>query len=224
MAFRKKGHNAFSCDIADCYGDHPEWHIKDDCQNILLGNCVFKTVGGDEIFVANWDLIIAHPPCTFLSNVQAPLYDKKKFGNEKVKRRRMNQKKAIDFFRLFTQLECRWCIENPPGIMNVIFRKPDQIIQPFWFGEHATKRTCLWLNGLPALRKTKLVTPPEPHKYKNSNSLGEWMYKTSLLPPNERSRARSKTFEGIANAMADQWGDESNFTIKTNSIQKTLIF
>lgn len=207
-AFRKRRHNAFSCDIENEYGGHPEWHIKTDCIDVINGNCSFFTEDSKEHFVTRWDLIIAHPPCTYLCNCQAPLYNIERFGIEKVSERRRKQNEAISFFLSFTDLNTKVAIENPVGIMSRIYRKPDQTIQPYFFGDAATKRTCLWLFGLSPLKPTKMLdlTSLKKHKFPNSNSMGEWYYKTSCLPAKDRAKARSKTFEGIAEAMADQWG------------------
>ena len=205
-AFRKRGHNAFSCDIEKEYGEHPEWHIQTDCMDVIYGECRFFTNDSIEHFINKWDLVIAHPPCTYLCSCQAPLYNEKKYGKEKVQQRRMKQNEAIAFFKIFTALDTKCAIENPVGIMSKIFRKPDQIINPYDFGEPVRKKTCLWLSGLPTLIKTNPVEPESQHHFKTGYNMGDWMYKTSCLPHKYRAKARSKTFEGIAEAMADQWG------------------
>lgn len=205
-AFRKRGHNAFSCDIEDEYGGHQEWHIKNDCVNVINGNCTFFTNDSTQHFIESWDLIIAHPPCTYLCSCQAPLYNIEKYGLEKVNERRVRQNEAISFFMIFTSLKTRVAIENPVGIMSSLFRKPDQIINPFDFGDRARKKTCLWLFGLPKLIPTSQVEPETQHEFRRGYRMGEWMYQTSCLPHKDRAKARSKTFEGIAEAMADQWG------------------
>lgn len=219
-AFRHLGHEAYSCDIEPCYGCRPEWHIKGDCRKYIYGDTTFNTQDGREHYIRKFDIIIGHPPCTYLARVQAPLYNRERFGDEYVNKRLQSQKEAIDFFLLFTRLNCRWCIENPIGLMSKIYRKPDQVIQPFWFGDPATKATCLWLHHLPLLEKTHIVQVPPPHKFPKSHSLGNWYYETSKLPLKDRARARSKTFDGIAQAMAEQWGNIDNIVIK----QKELNF
>lgn len=177
-AFRKLGHEAFSCDILECSGGHPEWHIMNDVRNILGKNFWNQNKG--------WDLLIAHPPCTHLAVSGA------RWFKEKIKDGR--QQKALDFFMLFANVDCkRICIENPIGIMSTMWRKPDQIIQPWQFGHGETKATCLWLKGLPKLKPTNVVKGREN--------------KVHRMPPSkERSKLRSKTFLGIAEAMAEQWG------------------
>lgn len=166
--FRALGHEAYSCDIQECSGGHPEWHIQDD---------VLKVLGG-------WDLVIAFPPCTDLAVSGARWF--------KEKREDGRQQQAINFFMQFTYLQCKWAIENPIGIMSRLYRKPDQIIQPWQFGHGETKATCLWLNGLPKLVPTDIVEGREQRIWK--------------LPPGpERAKLRSKTFPGIAKAMATQW-------------------
>lgn len=168
--FRAKGHEAYSCDIVDCSGGHPEWHIKDDVSKILNDN---------------WDMIIAFPPCTHLAVSGAKHFAAKRADGR--------QQSAIDFFLQFTKLKCKFAIENPIGIMSTNYRKPDQIIQPWQFGHGETKATCLWLQGLPLLKPTNIVEGREQRIWK--------------MPPSaDRAKLRSKTYEGIAKAMANQWG------------------
>jgi hypothetical protein len=169
-AFRELGHEAYSCDIQDCSGGHPEWHIKD---NVLK-----------YLFPEDWHLVIAFPPCTDLA-VSGARWFKEKKGNG-------SQQRSIDFFMKFANYRGAIAIENPIGIMSTIYRKPDQIIQPWQFGHGETKATCLWLNGLPLLKPTNIVEGREQRIWK--------------LPPSaDRAKLRSKTFEGIAKAMAEQW-------------------
>lgn len=205
IEFRKLGCNAYSCDLVDEYGGHPEWHIKGDCLKILYGNCMFRTCDLRLHYVQRWDLIIAHPPCTFLCKTQLPLYNRARLGDEYVDKREREREKAIDFFMKFTQTGVPTLIENPVGYMNTHYRKPDQNIEPYMFGDAATKKTSLWLFDLPLLRPTKIVEIPPVHKFPSSNSMGDWYYKTSCLPYKERSRVRSKTFPGIAQAIANQY-------------------
>lgn len=190
IAFRKKGHEAYSCDILECSGGHPEWHIQDD---------VLKHLN------ENWDLIIAHPPCTYLTVAANKYYNIEKYG-KKAEERLKERKKAIEFFMYFTELKCpKVCIENPIGVMSSLYCKPSQIIQPYQFGHSERKATCLWLKGLPALNPTNIVTP-DIIKLKSGKTDSRLHYETLKLPAEERAKMRSKTFEGIALAMAEQWG------------------
>lgn len=179
-AFRAHGHEAYSCDIQECSGGHPEWHLQVDVLEILK---------------MRWDLIIAHPPCTDLSVSGARWFVQKRADGR--------QQRSIDFFMKFTNLDCpRVAIENPVCIMSTVWRKPDQIIQPWQFGHGETKSTCLWLKGLPTLKPTNIVSGREQRVWK-------------MPPSSERAKARSKTFPGIALAMAEQWGKcVDNFDIK----------
>ena len=188
-AFRSRGHEAYSCDLQDCSGGYPEWHIKDDAQKIIK---------------QKWDLIIAHPPCTYLSNAGARwLYPGKQLNEERYKKGLI----AKDFFMKFYNADCaKIAIENP--IPSKIFNLPkcSQIIQPYEFGEEWSKRTCLWLKGLPPLFATEIVYNYRPYctsgsysryhdeKYKGASRVGG------------SAKSRSKTFPGIAKAMAIQWG------------------
>lgn len=192
IAFRAKGHEAYSCDIEPCSGGHPEWHIQDDVLNHLK---------------KDWDLIIAHPPCTYLTVAANKYYNVEKYG-EKAIIRQYEREKAIDFFLNFAHynLACtKVAIENPIGIMSSIYGKPTQIIQPYQFGHRERKATCLWLKGLPPLKPTNIVEP-DIIKHPSGKTDSRLHYETFKLPPKERSKMRSKTFEGIAKAMAEQWG------------------
>lgn len=187
IEFRKKGHLAFSCDIEECSGGHPEWHIKEDVLRILNGECGFTTQNGDNwIFPCKWDLIIAFPPCTHLAVSGARYFEQK--------RKDGRQQQGIDFFMEFTKADCeKIAIENPIGIMSTNYKRPDQIIQPWMFGHGETKATCLWLKNLPKLEPTNIVDGREQRIWR--------------MPPGpERAKERSKTFPGIARAMAEQWG------------------
>ena len=189
IAFRNKGHEAYSCDILECSGGHPEWHIKDD---------VLKHLN------ENWDLIIAHPPCTYLTVAANKYYNIEKYG-KKAEERQKQREKAIEFFMQFTELKCpKVCIENPIGVMSSSYRRPTQIIQPYQFGHPERKATCLWLKGLQPLKATNIVTP-DIIKLKSGKTDSRLHYETLKLPAEERAKMRSKTFEGIAKAMAEQW-------------------
>lgn len=181
---RAFGVEAYSCDIEPCSGGRPEWHIQGDVSPLLE---------------QEWDLIIAFPPCTHLAVSGAAWFEQKKKDGR--------QKQGIDFFMLFANAQCdKVAIENPVGIMSSVWRRPDQIIQPYEFGEPFSKRTCLWLKNLPPLISTNIVEKGEQVKCKNGKSKAKWFADTYKLPPKKRSAVRSKTFLGIAKAMASQWG------------------
>ena len=207
MAFRDKGHNAFSCDIIDCSGGHPEWHIKQDVIPLLNGRCEFITVDGTKHKIeSKWDLIIAHPPCTYLTVTGNRWFNVEQYGEKAIERAKL-RKEAFEFFMEFVSADCeKICIENPIGYPNTHYKKPEQIIQPYMFGDAARKATCLWLKGLKSLQPTNIVEPVII-KYKNGKGTDNpWHMETIGLPSEERAKARSKTFPGIAKAMAEQWG------------------
>lgn len=186
IELRKLGHEAYSCDIEPCSGGFPEWHLQQDVLPLLK---------------EKWDMIIAFPPCTHLSVSGAAWFEQK--------RKDGRQQQGIDFFMHFTNLDCpKVAIENPVGIMSTYWRKPDQIIQPWQFGHDTSKKTCLWLKGLPLLTPTNIVEPND-YVYKSGKKIGGkdplWHIESIKLPPKERAKARSKTFPGIAKAMATQF-------------------
>lgn len=181
-AFRKKGHNAFSCDLLPDMNNEEGWHIQGDVlQRLEMG----------------WDLVIAHPPCTYLS--ASGLH-----WNKRRPERAAFTKEAAEFFMKFVQSAPKWCIENPIGCMSTLYRRPNQIIQPWQFGEDASKSTCLWHN-LPSLEPTKLVEPrlvDGKKRWANQTNSGQ----NRLGPSEDRATIRSLTYQGIADAMAEQWG------------------
>jgi site-specific DNA-cytosine methylase len=192
---RAKGIEAYSCDILPCSGGHPEWHIQGDVTPLLE---------------QEWDMIIAFPPCTYLTVTGNRWFNIERYG-EKAIQRHKDREEAIKFFMLFANAECeKIAIENPVGIMSSYWRKPDQIIQPWMFGDEAEKTTCLWLKGLPLLKSTNEVKPPERVKYKSGKTMPAWYAVAWRLPKEERAKLRSKTFPGIAKAMAEQWGSILN--------------
>ena len=197
MQFREKGFEAFSCDVVDQSGGHPEWHIKADVLPLLDGNCSFKTCDGSiHQIVGKWDMIIAFPPCTHLCNSGQRWFTE---GKKPIKL----QREAIAFFYRFVMADCeRIVIENPVGIMSTCYRKPNQVINPYEFGETECKNTCLWIKGLPNLVPTKIVPKEQRtdgiHKAYFNGKHYSWSSQ-------ETKTLRSKTFEGIAKAMADQW-------------------
>lgn len=209
MAFREKGHEAYSCDIIDCSGGHPEWHIKGDVLHILSpirytthntykGHICFKTTDGEFHDVEKWDLIIAHPPCTHLCTAGQRWFAE---GRKPIKL----QREAIAFFYKFVTADCdKIVIENPVGIMSTCYRKPDQIYNPYDFeSETECKKTCLWLKGLEPLKATQVLP-------KEQRTQGIWKAqfdgKQYSWNDPETAKLRSKTPVGVAKAMAEQWG------------------
>lgn len=211
-SFRKRGHIAYSCDILPCSGECPEWHIKGDCLPLLNGDCVFKTSDGIIHTVDKWDLIIAHPPCTYLTIAGNRWFDIEKYG-DKAKKRLKDRESAIEFFMRFTEADCEHiAIENPIGCISTFYKKPDQVIQPYQFGDGARKATCLWLKNLPKLQPTKLVNPGVILKggYSSGASADYAIDENGkILSWNDPRTAiiRSKTFPGIAEAFGEQWGN-----------------
>lgn len=203
MAFRERGHTAWSCDIQPCSGGHPEWHILGDCLPLLGGDCEFTTeAGGRHMQSGRWDLLIAHPPCTYLSAAGAvrmfradhTIKDMERFAK---------MLEAANFFRMFTKANAdRIAIENPVPLKCAALPPYTQIIEPYYFGDPWKKRTCLWLMGLPMLQPTEMVEP-----------MGYWIganghdkAKNGMSKGFRDQKTRSKTFPGIARAMAEQWG------------------
>jgi site-specific DNA-cytosine methylase len=182
-AFNKLGHDAWSCDLEA--SELPGNHYQGDMFDIVNDG---------------WDLIIAHPPCTHLAVSGAAHFAKKRADGR--------QQQGIDFFMRIINLNVpKLAVENPIGIMSTLYRKPEQIIQPWQYGHQTTKATCLWLKGLPLLKPTNIVDKGGVWVAKSGNRMSQWFYESSCLPPKEREKMRNKTFQGIADAMADQWGD-----------------
>lgn len=194
-AFRAKGHEAYSCDIEFCSGGHPEWHIWEDVTPLLNGHCEFMTCDGKTHYVERWDMIIAFPPCTYLSRAGGSNL----IRNGKVDEERLAKgKAAAEFFYKIYNADCpRIVIENPVPIGRFGLPKPTQVVQPYMFGEPVSKETLLWIKGVRRLCPTKVVEP----KYTfNTYPL----FKSSH--GKYRQKNRSKTFEGVALAMAHSWG------------------
>jgi hypothetical protein len=229
--FRRLGHEAYSCDIIECSGGHPEWHIKGDVLKIInpewydgrwgiTPSISFETMDGEyHQFDGKWDMILAFPPCTHLAVSGARHFEKKREDGR--------QRDGIEFFCQFLYADCdRIAIENPVGIIGGDYiqkyfpdlaekyglpRKPSQIVQPYEHGHPNKKTTCLWLKGLPHLTPTEIINPEPDFVYPNGKKYPNWMMETlkKCKTPEERSTARSKTFPGIAKAMAEQWGGEA---------------
>jgi len=191
-AFRKRGHEAFSCDLLPTEGNQA-WHIKDDVLKHL-----------DD----GWDMMIAHPPCTYLSNAGIRWFNEKKYGNQAKERKRLRLEAFNFILKLSNANIEKICIENPVGWLNSHWRKPDQIIQPYQFGDTESKRTCFWLKNLPLLRPTEIVKPKIYAYYKKGKKKGRPIYGNHYLKVSpDRWKKRSRTYPGIAEAMADQWGE-----------------
>lgn len=205
-AFRAKGHEAYSCDIQESSGGRPEWHICNDVLDIINGNTEFFTCDGTLHIINAWDMIIAHPPCTYLTVTGNRWFNIQKYGDKAIQRIK-SREEAAQFFMAFVNAPCEHiAIENPVGYMSKYYRKSDQIIQPYMFGHKAEKRTCLWLKNLPALKPTNVVKPPERVRFASGKSMPQWYAEAWHMSSEKRSKFRSKTFQGIAQAMADQWG------------------
>ena len=218
-AFREKGHEAYSCDIQECSGGHPEWHIMQDVIPLLNGNCAFKTCDGEEHTInGKWDMIIAFPPCTHIAVSGARHFDKKREDGR--------QREGIEFFAQFLIADCeKIVIENPIGIISGNYiqkwfpdlakkynlpKKQSQIIQPYEFGHANKKSTCLWLKGLPLLQPTEIVEPDlVRYQCKSGKVVTFSRHMCQGFTSRERARWRSKTFDGVAKAMAEQWGGQA---------------
>lgn len=194
IELRKLGHEAYSCDLEPCSGGHPEWHLQQDVARLLE---------------QDWDMIIAFPPCTYLTVTGNRWFNIERYGDKAIQRHK-DREDAVNFFMMFANANCdRIAIENPIGHISSTWRKPDQIIHPYYFGDPERKSTCLWLKGLPKLiHDTATYAVPNIIEYKNGKGTdSKWHMDTIGLPPKERAKARSKTFPGIAKAMAEQWGE-----------------
>ena len=216
-AFRKLGFNAFSCDILPCSGGHPEGHLHCDVLGVIRDKRGTLETGDEFVLDGEWDLMIAHPPCTYLSVSGARWYYHPEDKDLPIEQRRphpnfptraQDRKEAIEFFLALANADIpRIAIENPVGIMSKLFHKPNQIVQPYWFGDEATKTTCLWLKNLPQLTPTKIVGKGERVVLSSGKSLPKW-YSDSFntkISTEMRRTLRSKTFQGFADAMAEQW-------------------
>lgn len=206
IELRRLGHTAYSCDIIPCSGGHPEWHIQSDVLPLLNGFVKFQTADGAEHSVdGRWDMIIAFPPCTFLTVTGNRWFNVERYGDKAVKRYK-DRAEAIKFFMAFANADCdKIAIENPVGIMSSEWRKPNQIINPYQFGDPFEKKTCLWLKGLPELKPTNIVDVPPRKRYSSGETMPAWYDAAWHLPKEERAKIRSKTFPGVAAAMAEQW-------------------
>jgi len=196
-AFRKLGHEAYSCDIQECSGGHPEWHIKGDAIK--------------EAYSGKYDMMICFPPCTYTSYVGnrwlRPEYNIQFDLFEGLKTRQQKRKEGYEFFKKLSKAPIEHIgMENPRGIIQKWWRKPDQVVEPYYFGDNFKKRTCLWLKNLPLLIPTNILPEPKPYYYTSTKGKSvQWTESLGRNPGN--SKIRSKTFQGIANAMAEQWSN-----------------
>ena len=207
IELRKLGHEAYSCDIEPCSGGHPEWHLQTDALELLK---------------IKWDMIIAHPPCTYLTTCGNRAYSLKFNSPEKVAARIAEREKAFEFFMAFANVNCdKIAIENPQGYVNTHYRKPDQVVHPYYFAEaeddkenYHQKKTCFWLKGLSPLERKNDLPKPEPmYICQGEKSKGKaigWCEGMRNIKggQKERAKARAKTFPGIAKAIAEQWGGQ----------------
>lgn len=215
--FRKLGHEAYSCDLLECSGGHPEWHFDCDIFEVIENRGGTLQNGKQAFIEGKWDMMIGHPPCTYLSVSGARWYyhpDDKHLPliarrpHPKFPDRAICREEAVEFFMKLAKVPIpKIAIENPISIISTRWRKPDQIVQPYMFGDEATKTTCLWLKNLPKLDPTNIVGKGERVKFKSGKSQPKW-YSDALIKAKtseERRTLRSKTFPGFAKAMAEQW-------------------
>lgn len=219
IAFRELGFKAYSCDLLPCSGGHPEWHIQGDVFNAIEGG-ILPLQSGDNVIISKWHAAIFHPECTRLT-VTANKWYKPEYAH-RFPTIHEDREAAVDFFMKLVNCNIEYtAIENPIGIMSTRYRKPNQVIQPYYFGDTERKSTCLWLKGLPKLVATNVVEP-EIIYHKSGRTDGKLHFETMKLPKEERRKARSVTFPGIAKAMAEQWGGflVNNITPPTHPVKE----
>lgn len=216
---RRLGHECYSCDIIECSGGYPEWHIMQDVLPLLNGNCTFKTMDGVEHTIdSKWDMIIAFPPCTYLTNCATRSHSVRCTPMEKINERTLKRISAMKFFMNFVDADCdKIAIENPIGVMNTCYRKPNQVINPYLFAEsesdsqnYVTKSTCLWLKNMPELIGNNLPKPDNAKIFGVRPNGRAFTWEEKLCRAGGASLARSKTFPGIAKAMAEQWAGKAD--------------
>lgn len=202
-AFRELGHRAFSCDLQECSGGHPEWHVRGDCLSLINGDCEFLTEDGKKHSQeGEWDLLIAHPPCTYMSKAGARwMYLKAGVINEE---RLKLALEAKEFFFKLLNAKCKHiAVENPVPLKIVQLPTPDCVVQPYEHGEPFSKKTLLWLKNLPPIMPTQILSEYKP--YLPSNTGGAKRGQKHSRGVTKNAKESSKTFVGIAKAMAEQW-------------------
>jgi hypothetical protein len=217
---RKLGHDAFSCDLLACSGGHPEWHFQEDVFRIIENHGGKLQNGEENISKKQWEMMIAHPPCTFLAVSGARWYYHPEDKDMPVKNRRphprfpnraQDRDEALEFFIKLCEAPIeKIAVENPVGIVSSKYKKPTQTVHPWMFGDEASKATCLWLKNLPELQPTNIVGKGERVILSSGKSLPKWYSDalTKAKTPAERRTLRSKTFMGMARAMAEQWTNQ----------------
>ncbi len=207
IEMRKLGHEAYSCDIIECSGGHPEWHIMHDVIPLLNGRCEFRTADGADHHISDkWDMIIGHPPCTFMSKAGARWMFPK--AGQVSQERLALAMKAKTFFFAILNADCeKICVENPRPLKIVGLPVPTQVIQPYQFGHPYSKATCLWLKGLPPLKPTKVLTEYKPFLPSNTGAFSRGGGGSRGVAHD--AKTASKTFEGVGRAMAEQWAGDA---------------
>jgi hypothetical protein len=204
-AFRELGHKAFSCDLQSCSGGHPEWHVRGDALELINGDCSFITEDGSQHHqCGEWDLLIAHPPCTYMSKAGARwMYPK---AGQLDPNRLAKAMEAKDFFFKFLNAKCvRIAVENPQPLKVVGLPDPDCVVQPYHHGDPFSKKTLLWLKGLPPLIPTNILNEHRPYLPSNTSGFRKGQKFSRGVAKN--AKESSKTFPGVARAMAEQWGN-----------------
>ena len=205
---RKLGHEAYSCDIIECSGGHPEWHIMHDVSPLLNGNCEFTTMDGQTHRIeGKWDMIIAHPPCTYMSKAGAR-WMFPKAGQVSKERLALAMEAKKFFFDIFNADCEKICVENPRPLKIVGLPIPTQVVQPYQFGHPYSKATCLWLKGLPALVPTEVLTEYKPFLPSNTGAFSRGAGGSRGVAHD--AKTASKTFHGIAKAISEQWAGVAN--------------
>lgn len=218
IELRKLGHEAYSCDLEPQSGGHDEWHIQGDVLPLLNGKCEFNTVDGMAHSIDDkWDMIVAFPPCTYLTNCATRSHSVRCTPLEKINERTLKRVEAMAFFMKFVNADCdKIAIENPIGVMNTCYRKPSQIINPYMFAQnetdkenYVTKSTCLWLKNIPELITNDLPKPNNAELFGRHPTGKARTWEETVCRNGNASKTRSKTFPGVAKTMAERWAGKA---------------